>query len=173
VGRQGNDKYPGDRRARFVQEYLIDLDITAAAKRAGYSEGTAKTAIYKVLQDPRVKKMIEDGMAEKKARLGVKADRLIRELELIVFADIGETTHTDGTVKTLAEMTESVRRALGTYETRETEAGRVRRVQLESKLKAMELYARLGGLLTDKVEHSTDGSFAEMLKAARERADKG
>jgi len=47
------------KQARFVQEYLIDLNATQAAIRAGYSERTAKQIATENLSKPIISKAIE------------------------------------------------------------------------------------------------------------------
>lgn len=73
---------------RFVDEYLIDLNATQAAIRAGYSEDTAYSQGGRLLKHVEVGKAIADAMAERSVRTRVTADRVLTELARIGFSDI-------------------------------------------------------------------------------------
>lgn len=157
-----------DLQAAFVREYLIDLDCKQAALRAGYRPSTANVASTQIMRIPQVAAAVDAEMEARARRLELTADRILKELMLIAFSDIGETVNADGTIKSLPEMPEEIRRAIRSHKVGEDGV----EVDLESKLKALELCMRHKKMLTDKMEHSADSSFAEMLKAARERAAK-
>ncbi len=85
------------RQEQFCREYIIDLNATQAAIRAGYSETTAKETEYENLTKPHIKTRIEElkqdrllrFSGERKANeteLETDADRVIRELRTIAFA---------------------------------------------------------------------------------------
>lgn len=57
------------KQQRFCDEYLIDMNITQAAIRAGYSTKTAYAIGQENLKKPMVKNYIEKRMAEKEAEL--------------------------------------------------------------------------------------------------------
>lgn len=75
-------------QARFVEEYLIDLNATQAATRAGYSEDTAYSQGGRLLKHVEVGKAIADAVAERSVRTKVTADRVLTELARIGFGDI-------------------------------------------------------------------------------------
>src|SRR5574343_1427128 len=75
------------RQARFVEEYLIDLNGTRAAIRAGYSEKTANEQATRVLAKAHIQEAVQLKQRERSARTGVTADRVIKELARIAFAD--------------------------------------------------------------------------------------
>ena len=64
------------RQSRFVEEYLIDLNATAAAKRAGYSEKTAYALGARLLKHPDVAKAIDAAIQERMGPLIEQAKRL-------------------------------------------------------------------------------------------------
>lgn len=72
----------------FVQEYLIDLNATQAAIRAGYSEDTATEIGYENIRKPHIKKAIDKAMEERSKRTEITADRVLQELAHIAFDDI-------------------------------------------------------------------------------------
>lgn len=72
----------------FVREYLIDLNATQAAIRAGYSADTAAVIGCENLTKPNIKAAIEAAMKIRSERTEITADRVLKELAKIGFADI-------------------------------------------------------------------------------------
>lgn len=69
-----------DKQQIFVNEYLIDLNATKAAVRAGYSEKTAYSIGSENLRKPEIQKAIEKAFNERKARVLVTQDDVINGL---------------------------------------------------------------------------------------------
>ena len=65
------------KQKRFVEEYLIDLNATQAAIRAGYSPDTAKEIGCENLTKPNIAAEVARAMAERSKRTGVNAERII------------------------------------------------------------------------------------------------
>ena len=78
------------KQKRFVEEYLIDLNATQAAIRAGYRPDNAYSIGSENLRKPEIKAAIDRAMAECSKRTGVNQDRIIRELVKIGFANIAD-----------------------------------------------------------------------------------
>lgn len=76
------------KQKRFIEEYLIDLNATQAAIRAGYKPGTAYSIGSENLKKPEIKAGIDKAMAERSKRTGVNQDRILLELARIGFAKI-------------------------------------------------------------------------------------
>lgn len=76
------------KRQAFVREYLVDLNGTQAAIRAGYSVRTAKEQAARLLTNVIVASALEIAIAERAARTEITADRVLQELSKIGFADI-------------------------------------------------------------------------------------
>lgn len=76
------------RQQRFVDEYLIDLNATQAATRAGYSKKTANEQGSRLLAHVSVSTEIARRMAERAGRVEVTQDMVLRELVKIGFSDI-------------------------------------------------------------------------------------
>lgn len=72
----------------FVAEYLIDLNATQAAIRAGYSARTARKIGQENLTKPDIQKAIQEAMAARSKRTEITADRVLEEYAKIGFADI-------------------------------------------------------------------------------------
>lgn len=79
-----------DRQRRFVGEYLIDLNATQAAVRAGYSAKTAEQQAYQLLQKPSVQAAIQAAQNKRSERTAITQDRVLLELWGIATADANE-----------------------------------------------------------------------------------
>ena len=78
------------RQARFVEEYLVDLNATQAAIRAGYSARTADKIGSELLGKTRVAEAISQAQTTRSDRTQVTADRVVAELAAIGFAKLGD-----------------------------------------------------------------------------------
>ena len=83
------------KQKRFVEEYLIDLNATQAAIRAGYSPDTAGSIGAENLKKPEIKNRIDKAMAERSRRTGINQDRVLQELARIGFAKITDVVDPD------------------------------------------------------------------------------
>ena len=77
-----------NKQARFVAEYLVDLNATQAAIRAGYSARNAGKIGPELLGKTRIAAAIEDALEARAQRTGVTADRVVAELAKIGFANM-------------------------------------------------------------------------------------
>ena len=82
-----------ERHRRFVLEYVIDLNGSAAAVRAGYARGKAGGRASELLRRPEVQIAIREEMKERDKRLRLTAERIIREAMCIAFADPSRVAH--------------------------------------------------------------------------------
>ena len=76
-----------EKQARFVAEYLVDLNATQAAIRAGYSERTAEVIGYENLRKPQISAAIEQAIQDRQKRTEITQDRVLLELARIAFAN--------------------------------------------------------------------------------------
>lgn len=89
-----------EKQKLFCDEYLIDLNATQAAIRAGYSEKYAHTNVSKLLQNTTIKEYIENRIAEKEDKLIAKQNEVLKYLtsvmrgesksEIVVVENIGD-----------------------------------------------------------------------------------
>lgn len=78
------------KQARFVEEYLVDLNATQAATRAGYSARTANEQGCRLLANASVADAIAAAQAERSRRTEITADRVVEELAKIGFANMAD-----------------------------------------------------------------------------------
>lgn len=151
------------RQRRFVEEYLVDLNATKAAERAGYSERGANVAGARLLANVSVQDAISEAQQARARRTDITADRVLRELALIAFADLGEVFESDAAgatlrMRSLSEMPEETRRAIESLREQPTDKGVVRSVKLHSKVAALKMLAdHLGMDPPKRHEHSGPG----------------
>ena len=72
------------KQARFVEEYLVDLNATAAAIRAGYSRNRASEIGWQLLQKTTILQAVQAAQAERSARTQITQDYVISNLREIV-----------------------------------------------------------------------------------------
>lgn len=74
------------KQQRFVAEYTVDFNATAAAVRSGYSKKTAAQQGYKLLQMPALAAAIQEAQAVRGERTKITGDQVVSELAKIAFA---------------------------------------------------------------------------------------
>ncbi|HGE2200706.1 TPA: terminase small subunit [Pseudomonas aeruginosa] len=135
----------------FVDEYLIDLNATQAAIRAGYSTRRATEIGYQLLQRPEVAQAIQAAMAERSKRTEVEADYVIRRLREIDEMDVLDIFEDDGSFRSIRDWPKAWRQFLSGIEIAELFEGRgddrriagvLRKVKWPDKLRNLELLSR-------------------------------
>lgn len=145
------------KQAAFVAEYLIDLNATQAAIRAGYSEKSAARISVELLNKTQVRKAIEKAQAKRTERTEITADRVVTELAKIAFADprdLMEWGPNGVMLKDSSTLTEE--QAASVAEVAEGNGGTLR-LKKHDKVKALELLGRHIGMFRDKVETEVSG----------------
>lgn len=130
------------KQQRFCDEYLIDLNATQAAIRAGYSPHYANTNASKLLQITTIKDFLQKRMAEKEKELIADQDEVLRYLTAVMRGQsVAEIVVVEGTGDGCSEA-RAIQKAPDEKE----------------RLKAAELLGKRYGLYTDKVEADVDMS---------------
>lgn len=135
----------------FCEEYLIDLNATQAAIRAGYSPESARQSGADNMKNPYIRARIEKAMAERSRRTGVNAERVVLELAKIAFVNAGMVIDaTDATLKTDAALEDLA--AIQSIKVKDMgDMGIEREIRMADKLKALELLGRHLGMFNDKI----------------------
>lgn len=84
-----------NKQKRFVEEYLIDLNATQAAIRAGYSEDTARQIGAENLSKPVIQEAIQKAQNQRSERTQITQDDVIRRLIEIADISTGKTAITE------------------------------------------------------------------------------
>lgn len=143
------------KQKRFVEEYLIDLNATQAAIRAGYSPDTAGSIGSENLKKPEIKSRIDKAMAERSRRTGINQDRVLQELARIGFAKITDVVDPE-TGEIRADASDDDLACIQSIKIKPNEFGIEREVKLYDKKAALVDLGKHLGLFKDKVELSGD-----------------
>ena len=141
------------KQKKFVEEYLIDLNATQAAIRAGYSTESAKEIGCENLTKPNVKAEIDKAIAERSRRTGINQDRVLRELAKIAFVNPGDVINLNqATLKSDAKEEDLAAIASVKIKNIPTEDGEIteREIKLCDKLKALDLLGKHLGIYDKK-----------------------
>ena len=149
------------KQTRFVAEYLIDLNATQAAIRAGYSQKNAQSIGYQLLQKTPVQVAIQAGQTKQLAGAELSAARVLEEIRRLAFADARDIYDDHGNLKPMSEWSPEAAATVSGIETivKNAKAGdgvtdTVLKVRRWDKPKALECLAKHFGLLTERVQHS-------------------
>jgi phage terminase small subunit len=153
------------KQAKFVREYLIDLNATQAAIRSGYSEKTAKVIGSENLTKPDISAAISDAQAKMAEKTGITAERVLSELALLGFCNMQDYMRagSDGDpYLDFSQLTREQAAALAEVTVEDFKEGRgkdardIRRVKfkLADKRAALVDIGKHIGMFRDRVEHT-------------------
>ena len=143
------------KQKRFVEEYLIDLNATQAAIRAGYSPDTAGSIGAENLKKPEIKSKIDKAMAERSRRTGINQDRVLLELARIGFAKITDVVDPE-TAKIKPDASDDDLACIQSIKIKPNEFGTEREVKLYDKKSALVDLGKHLGSFKDKLELNGD-----------------
>ncbi|KVL90770.1 terminase small subunit [Burkholderia stagnalis] len=160
-----NSKKLNSKHERFVGEYLIDLNASAAARRAGYSERTAGQMGFELLKKPEIAEAIAEAMKAREKRTEITQDRVLQELARIAFFDIRRLYNEDGTMKRPDQLDDDAAAVLSGLDVIEQQTAEAdaegnltftptltKKAKVFDKNTALTLAMRHLGMLRDKVE---------------------
>lgn len=145
------------KQRRFCDEYLVDLNATQAAIRAGYSKKTAYSIGQENLRKPVISAYIEKRMAEKEAALVADQDEVLKYLTSVMRREHKE--HVVVTLQNKVEkwvMDEDTGKLKKQTITEESPAVVDIPARLSDANKAAELLGKAYGLYTDRIEQDVD-----------------
>jgi phage terminase small subunit len=186
-GRGKNELTP--KQECFCQEYLVDLNATAAAIRAGYSAKTAQEQASRLLSNVMVQAATQRLMDQRAQKVGITAEEVLREYRKLAFASLGNILRiqSDGTACfDLRSMTPDQAAAIQEFSVDEFIEGkqgakgngkgekgaRVKRmrIKLADKKGALDSVARHLGMFDDKINVTGISDLVDRLARGRERA---
>jgi phage terminase small subunit len=177
-----------DKQLAFCREYIVDLNQTQAAIRAGYSEKTAGATASRLLKNVKVQEEINHLKAERAERTGITADQVVRQLEKIAFMDIkrvmnwetkyinteiGRDYQTGQKVITKIPVTQIALKDMSEVDGRLIQSVKMGKhgiaVELPDRMKALEMLAKHTGVYDDRPTTTVNiDSFIDALKGAAE-----
>lgn len=170
-----------DKQDAFCREYLVDLNATQAAIRAGYSEGTAAAQASRLLINVNIQSRLSDLKSQRNERVGVDAAYVLMRLVEIDQMDVLDIM-TDGmSLKPVSDWPASWRRYLSGFDLAEMFEGRgddremvgiLKKIKWPDKVKNLELLGKHIDVqaFKEKVEHSGEISLIDRIQEARKRA---
>ncbi len=141
------------KQARFIQEYLIDLNAAQAAIRAGYSAKTARVIGHENLTRPDIAAAIEKAMAERAERTGLTADWVVDELRKIAGANMADYMKPGPEgypVLDFSSLTRDQTAALSQVTVEDVAGGKRVQFKLHDKLSALDKLGRHLGIFSEK-----------------------
>lgn len=166
------------RRQRFVEEYLVSLSATRAAKAAGYAERTAYSQGQRLLKNVEVRACVEQAQEARAERIKIDADKVLEELAIIAFSHIlNYEIDGDGNVTLADGAPFEVIKAIGSVKRKVTTRGNVTtkkvEIKLWNKVAALRLVGAHLGLFSGKVkgEPEADKAYRALLQFAKEQRE--
>ena len=161
-----------EKQARFVQEYLKDLNASQAAKRAGYSAPYERRG-YEVLKNPKVAALIKAEQAKIREEAGIEAKDVVRQVAAIVFADPRKLVDSRGVPLPLHKLDDATAAAVASYEVETNAQTKVRttKVKFWDKNSAAEKLMKHLGLF-EKDNRQRADPLAELVQMLHERGSR-
>ena len=148
----------GAKQQRFVEEYLIDLNATQAAIRAGYSKNGAGQTAANLLKNTKIQIALQQAMKECSKRTGITIDRVVEEIAKIAFVNAAEAFEfgPDGvTLRNKDELPPELLPAIAEISETKTENGGTIRLKFHPKSTSLDqLMKHLGGYAPEQHQHS-------------------
>ena len=157
------------KQKRFVAEYLIDLNATSAAKRAGYSEKTACEQAARLLANVKVQAAVQSAMQEREKRTEITQDMVLRETAKLAFFDIRKMFDNNGKPLDISKLDDDTAAALVGLDVQDIAdpdgdyVGYVKKYKMADKIKALELLGKHTGAFE---KHDTQTAALETAMRA-------
>lgn len=135
------------KQQRFVEEYLIDLNATAAYRRAGYAAkgNAAEVNAARLLRNAQVQAAIVEAKAARSEETGINAAWVLKRLAEEAFADLADLYDEQGRVKAVKDWPLVWRQGLVAgveVETIGEGAGQVTKIKISERIKRVELIGK-------------------------------
>jgi phage terminase small subunit len=149
------------KQQRFVEEYLVDLNATQAAIRAGYSEKTAYSYGHENLKKPEIQHAVDAAIKRQQERTQVTADKVLEELAKIGFSDIRGAFDEYGNLKRPESWDDKTAAAISSIEVvtknlGDGEVEYIHKIRLWDKKGSLELIGKHFKMFTDKFEGTVE-----------------
>ena len=167
------DRSLTDKQRRFVQEYLVDLNATQAAIRAGYSKGTAQQQSSRLLLNVVVADAVAAGQADIAKRNEITVDRVVAAIGKIAFSDPRKMFR-DGRLLAPHEWDDDTAAAVDGFEVvtqnvGEGMVGHIAKVKRTDRARGLDMLMRHFGAYNDKLELTGFDKLGERLERAAKR----
>ena len=179
-----------EKQRRFVEEYLVDLNATQAAIRAGYAERSAHVTGAKLLRNAKVAEAVAEAKHSRTERAQINADYVLSRLVEIDQMDVADILQADGSLKAIQDWPKVWRQYIAGMDLAEMFEGRggeremvgiLKKIKWPDKLKNLELLGKHIDVSAFKENHNHVIAFSDLsdeeldkkIQAAQERLTRG
>lgn len=162
----------------FCREYLVDLNATQAAIRAGYSEKTAYAIGKENLRKPLIAAAVQAAMDARAERTEITSDAVLKELAKLGFADIRKLFGAGGNLLDVVNLPDDIAAAVQSVEVvtkpaindeGERDVEHVHKIRIADKRGALELLGKHLRLFAERYEHT--GAYGGPIQHAHTLSD--
>jgi len=134
------------KQALFCKEYLVDLNSTAAARRAGYSQKTAKAIGQENLTKPVIIEQIKKELEKRSEKTGINAETVLKELHGLATFDPKDFLDLELKVRSFDEIPPEARKAIKSFKVKTVAGEKEIHVTFYDRIAALELLGQHVGL---------------------------
>ena len=168
-----------DKQEMFCREYLIDLNATQAAIRAGYSEKTANRTASENLSKPDIQSRIAELKEQRNDLVGINATYVLNRLVEIDQMDVIDILNDDGSLKPIREWPKIWRTTLSGFDLSSTIMNMnedsietiLKKIKWPDKVKNLELIGKHVDVnaFKERLDVNVNVTIADRIAAARKR----
>lgn len=140
-----------DKQKRFCEEYLIDMNGTQAAIRAGYSKRTANEQAARLLANVSIQVYLNELREKLSDELEITRERIVSEFAKIAFFDIRKIYTVDGGLKSIKDFDDESAAAIAGIKSRDISTpegevlGTIQEVKITNKIDALNSLVKIFG----------------------------
>lgn len=163
------------KQSAFVAEYLIDLNATQAAIRAGYSVKTAKSVGAENLTKPDIDAAIQEALQKRAERTEISQDRVLEEYAKLAFHNPQDFYDDQGNLIEVHKLPRDVAAAITSMEVSVDAEGKskLQKIKLADKKGSLDSVARHLGMFNDSLNLNTDIHILNVHRKAKPRPEEG
>lgn len=169
------------KRRRFIEEYLVDCNASAAARRAGYSGTSVDRIGRELLAEAPIQAALQQAMDARSAQTGITAERVLREIARLAFVDPRKLYAADGSLKPIPELDDDTAAAIAGWDVTEElgqdddgyaiVVGKTKKPRLWNKTENLKLLGQHLKMFVERVQHEGEVAITlvERARQANER----
>lgn len=162
-----------DKQKAFCREYIVDWNASQAAIRAGYSEKTCRSQSSALLTKQNIKKQIkiltDEALGTQKEHLQYQVLNGLKSIAFTNITDVVNVVSGRATVENTGDLEESAKYAIEEISETITKQGASLKIKMHSKLKALELLGKYGGMFDDTMQVSGNLTIEQITPEERKK----
>ena len=140
-----------EKQKLFCEHYHQSFNGADAARRAGYSNHTARQSASRLLSRLDIQTRLKRLSDRRQRQVGLSGDEVVQKVASMAFADVRDMVTEDGTMRRLQDLPADVASTLSSFTL--TDDGVLSNVRTTDKIRSLELLAKHLGILTERHEH--------------------